>query len=832
MSLPTCIVPHLSMRHWLLFILSLVSLSLTHAQETFLPFPTNVPPSFSFDETYRDDVIADPDFPGEFLTQPRGKITITATCSLDGFDVSDPDNLDVFSPYSISIGEFTMSGILGDDPEFDPSSSNHNRSVTITIPGINVQTAEEVTAGTLRIEWNSARVIYTLSLTDADLLSVDMVSTSIFQSGEYWPDVNASINEDTLLAKTTFGPFSTDARTCYFIGSTSSKADARVVNNISDAHIFGAIDSVAPTITISQPAPNALVTTNEATADGKYNIVGTVSDFRTLFGQTLSGVVDKDSVEVQIGTLTNPGVFQKAQVDDAGNWILPNAQLEPGKNRLAVRAMDIHGNIFNKAPIEFTYTKQGNISVTASATGYSMTDSGKTAGTVSGMFPIPNRKKTPVNVKMVVGQSPFPFSLGGVTAGQIFTVKAKAAPGSVFNGWVGKINNVTVLTAVTETLNFETKPNLVLTANFVPDPFITNIRGGYAGLVDGLSVKERGLFNLNLSKSGAFTGSLKIGAVLLPLKGKILGSGFWTTTIQKKGGLTYTITLNLTLSQAGDRQINGTITSTGINSTIVADLNDWHKAKGSDPGKLSDAYAGFYNVLLPAANTNTDPNFPRGTGYGRVNIGKLGTVKFVGKTGDGTAVTTGTKLVKRNSGAVVFPLFFALDKSLGSISGVVTYNNTLANSDLTATLDWSEPLTKDTDPEAFTGKVALHGSLYVKPASGERVILDSGGGIGNLTLNAPAYTKPSIPSGSDLTLVFNSATLDATRQSLGPLGPELVKLNFDSKTGLFSGSYKDAQLKKTIPFSGVASRKANNGVGEAGGVFKRGNRSGNVRFGP
>lgn len=827
MSLTTCIVPHLSMRHLLLSIISFFSLSLAHAQETFLPFPTNVPPSFSFDETYRDEVIADPDFTGDFLTQPRGKITITATCSLDGFDVSDPDNLDFFSPYSISIGEFTMSGILGDDPEFDPSSSNHNRSVTITIPGINSQTGEEVTAGTLRIEWNSARVIYTLSLTDADLLSVDMVSTSIFPSGEYWPDVDeTSINEDTLLAKTTFGPFSTDARTCYFIGSTSSKADARVASNISEAHIFGEIDSVAPIIIISQPAPNALVTTNEATTDGKYNIVGTVADTRSIFGQAISGVID--TVEVQVGTQANPGSFVTAQLNNAGNWILPNAQLEPGKNRLVVRATDIHGNLITTPSREFTYTKQGTISVTCAATGYSMADNGKVAGTVTGAFFVTPSKK----ITMVVGQAPLQDSRGGVTAGQTFTVKAKPAPGSVFNGWVGKINNVTLLTAVTETLDFETKPNLVLTANFVPDPFITNLRGSYNGLVSGSNSNERGLFNLKLSKSGQFTGSVKIGGVTLPLKGKILGSGFWTATIKKKGGLTYTVILNLTLSQAGDRQINGTILATGVNSTFVADLNDWHKAKGADPGKVSDAYSGYYNVLMPPALTNTDTDFPTGIGFGRVNIGKLGSVKFVGKLGDGTPATAGSKLVKRNSGAVVFPLFLALNKSQGNVSGFVTYDNMQPSSDMTATLDWAEPLTSGTDPESFAGKVAFHGSLYVKPAADERIILHAAGGIGKLTLNAPAYTKPTTPPPTDLALNFPTATLDATNQSVGPLGAELVSLKFNTKTGLFTGSYKDPLFKKRIPFFGAASRKANSGVGEAGGVFTRGNRSGAVRFGP
>ncbi len=720
-----------------------------------------------------------------------------------------------------------MRGTLGDDPEYDPLSTDHNRSINIPITGFD-DNGDEVNAGSLNISWTSARVTFTITVTDALLYGIDIDLSSIVSS-DYYPDVNApNIDRDDLLAKLVFGPFGMDIRTCYAIGTATSQPDSlgRVPENISNVHVFGAIDSTVPSVTITQPAANAIVTTNDATPDGKYNILGTASDTRVVFGQTFPGALD--TVEVQVGTLTNPGVFVTAQIDGSGNWILPNAQIEPGKNRMVVRATDIHGNSVTTPAREFTYTKQGNLSVTTSATGYSVSENGKVAGTVSGAFFVTPGKK----LTSTVNQAPQQDSQSGVTAGQIYTVKAKPASGSVFNGWVGKIKNVIVLNSVTETLSFETKPDLVLTANFVPDPFITNIRGSYYGLINGDSSGERGLFKLNLSKSGAFTGTVKIGTLSLPLKGKILGNGFWTTTITKKGGASYTITLNLTLSLAGDRQIIGTITSAGIDSTFVADLNDWHKPRGIDPGKVSNAYAGFYNVLLPPADTNTDTDFPAGTGFGRVSIGKLGTVKFVGKLGDGSPFAASTKLAKRNSGPVVFPLFIPLDKNKGNVSGLVTYDNTPTSSDLTATLDWAEPLTTKVDPEPFVGKVTLHGSLYTKPTTGVRVMLQTTNGIGKLSFFAPAYSKPTTTAPADLSLLFNAATLEATKQSVGPLGAEMVAFKFNPSTGLFTGSYKDPLLKKTIPVFGAVSRKANSGVGEAAGVFIRGNRSGVIRFGP
>jgi len=54
-------------------------------------FPTDFPPTFKFHETYKDVVIADPDFPGDFLLSPRGDLSIQATGSLGGYDLNQID---------------------------------------------------------------------------------------------------------------------------------------------------------------------------------------------------------------------------------------------------------------------------------------------------------------------------------------------------------------------------------------------------------------------------------------------------------------------------------------------------------------------------------------------------------------------------------------------------------------------------------------------------------------------------------------------------------------------------------------------------------------------
>jgi hypothetical protein len=150
---------------------------------------------------------------------------------------------------------------------------------------------------------------------------------------------------------------------------------------------------------------------------------------------------------------------------------------------------------------------------------------------------------------------------------------------------------------------------------------------------------------------------------------------------------------------------------------MIADLKDWRKPnpKKNDPGKTADAYAGTYNVLLPGSPGNSDSGFPLGIGYGQVKITNLGSVVFVGKLGDGSPAKASAVLVKRNSGGVTFPLFVALDKKLGSAAGIVTYDDTLPDSDITGAIDWVEPATKGVEPQPFAGQIDLHGSRYRKP---------------------------------------------------------------------------------------------------------------------
>ena len=791
-------------------------------------FPNDPPANFTYTENVHDEVIADPDSfdpqNPDYLSRQRSAVAINASASLAGFNIATIDDL---TAYEITIGDFTRVGSFSDvDGTLGASS------FVIPIVGLTADGLDDFTAGNIRITWSSTRVSFAVTVNDADLHAVDSVAGQGLSSvagldPTYYPGINEpAISDQTLLGTITFGPFST-TRTVYTVGSATAVADPSghfLDTLISAVNLVGSIDDVPPTLVVSQPTSNAVVTTNEVGVNGEYTISGTVSDIRRLDGQSFPSQVS--SVKVRIGT----GDLATAQINNDGTWQLANAIIQPGQNTLTVIASD--GDNATTVTNNFLYTKKGNLSVTCAADGYTGA-SGRVAGSVTGAFFITPGKK----LTLITGAAIPQDSQGKIEAGQLFTVEAKPGPGSVFNGWIGTIKGNTVLNQVTTKLTFETKPDLILTAHFAPDPFTAAITGAYSGLMTGINPPSRGLIQIKLGKLGSFTGKAKIGALTLSFKGKVLASGVWFGTA-KKGKILYNVTLNFIMGLGGDRQVNGTLSGGGLNSVLVADLADWHKPKKGDPGKLATAYVGTYNVLLPATTTNADLNFPAGIGFGRVKITALGKVSFIGKLGDGTAATYSALLAKRNSGPVLFPLYIGLDKKLGSVVGTVIHNSTLPNSDLTSTLDWAEPTTTVTDPHAFSGQISLHGSRYIAPAPGERILLQSTAGLGKIKLTAPNYTKPILPLSAPLAF-SSAATLDAT-QSLGPVGNfEMLQLKFNPKNGLFSGTYRDFILnsgnpatKTVVKFQGIATRKANGGAGEAGGVFTRGNRSGAVHLGP
>ena len=811
------------MRPWLLaftfaFLLGCISL----AQQAF---PGTAPVTFTFRETLKDKAVPDPDtLPSEqaYIIGTERTLNIQGTAPLTDFDISE---LDEFSPYGITIGDFDSSQISGLQGRFSDDENyvaELSRTVIVPIMELNYD-GDEVQVGQISLNWNTTRVLFTVNI---DNINQILTGIEYTVAADFYRERDEAIDAEDLLAGFNFGPFAFNFRTVYTVGTASFSSDDRVSELLSDVTLEGAIDYVPPTAAITQILGNGEPIVGTTTASETVTIVGTAADTREIkklnSTQVFPGEVD--TVEVQVGTKLAPGAFVSVDVNGS-SWVLPNVQLAPGDNFIVVRATDVHGNVTTTAQRKITFLTKGTIDVTAHASGFPAGPS-VLAGTVSAGFLTTASKKITALTDGALATT----SVKNVVAGQQYTITATPALGAVFNGWSATLDGADYFTSVDEKLTFETKPNLVLKAEFVPNPF-DPIFGTYHGLVTGDNAAERGTFKIAIGKTGAFTGKVTAGAVSLPLRGKVLGSGRWEGVVKTRTG-EYHAAFQLNVSGAGNRDLTGTLTGGGLTADISADLNNWRKPRKNDLGNLATEYASTYNVVLTPPGPS-DP-LPAGRGYGRVTISPLGAVKFVGKLGDGTSVSSSATLVKKVTGAIFFPFFFPLDKGKGNISGKVTYD-AQPESDLTANLDWSEPATTKVEPQSFAGQVALTGSRYTAPAPGGFVILGAVNGSGKVQLILPAYTVPATPPATP-TNVSGNATLNPETNLVAAdaaiTAAFSFKMKVTPKTGLFSGSIKDPQLNKALPFAGALVQKANGGLGLGGGVFTRGNKTGAIVFGP
>ena len=816
------------MRPWLLaFTFAILLGCISFAQQAF---PGNAPVTFTFRETLKDKVVPDPDTLPEdqaYIIGTERTLTIQGTAPLTDFDLSE---LDEFSPYGITIGDFDSSQISGlqgrfsDDEDYDSTSTNTELSQWVHVPIMELTyDGDEVEVGYIDLRWNSDRVKFVVQMDN-----VNQVLTAIEYTvaTDFYRERDEAIDAEDLLAGFNFGPFSFNFRTVYTVGTASFWSDDRVSELLSDVTLEGAIDYVPPTVAITQILGNGEPIAGTTTASETVTIVGTAADTREIKKLKSTPVFpgEVDSVEVMVGTNQAPGTFATADLNGS-SWVFPNVQLTPGDNFIVARVTDVHGNVTTTPRRKITFLTKGTINVTAQASGFPAGPS-VLAGTVSAGFLTNASKKITALTDGALATT----SVKNVVAGQQYTITATPAPGAVFNGWSATLDGAAYFTSVDEKLTFETKPNLVLKADFVPNPF-DPIFGTYHGLVTGDSAAERGTFKIAIGKTGAFTGKIKAGIVSLPLRGKVLGSGRWEGIVKARAG-EYSVAFQLNVSGAGNRDLAGTLTGGGLTADISADLNSWRKPRKNDLGNLATEYAATYNVvLLPPAPA--DP-LPAGGGYGRVTISPLGAVKFIGRLGDGTSVSVGATLVKKVTGSVFFPFFCPLDKGKGNLSGKVTYD-AQPETDLNANLDWSEPATTKVEPQAFSGQIALTGSRYSVPAAGGFVILGGVNGSGKVQLILPAYTVPETPPAVPSN-VSGNATLDP-ETNLVTAAPAITqafsfKMKVTPKTGIFTGSITDPQLDKTLPFAGALVQKANGGLGLGAGVFTRGNKTGAIIFGP
>jgi len=368
-----------------------------------------------------------------------------------------------------------------------------------------------------------------------------------------------------------------------------------------------ATEATKPTLAIASPATSAKV--NEGTAV----VTGTVKD--------ASGIA---LVEAKLGT----GAYVEASLNldttgTSGSYSLA-LNPAPGLNSLSVKATDTAGNV-TTVTRSFTYVVLRPLTLA-------------TAGTGSGTAVI---------------SSPSTANTAALQVGSVDSLRATAAAGSFFNGWTSPNGSVTIATPLATTLTFTMVEGAQITANFITNPFTTDLTGSYAGLIKAATgttaaKSNTGLFTASLASTGSFSGKVNLDGVAKSVSGTFNPNTGNCTVSVLNGATTWSLSLHLDLTGGTDR-ITGTLTQ--VTGGIPGDVSDVtaERAAFSALATVPVANRGTYTVVLPARPSQTDNSvvYPLGDGVGQLTVVANGTVSLKATLADGRAITaTGCPVAK------------------------------------------------------------------------------------------------------------------------------------------------------------------------------------------
>jgi hypothetical protein len=320
--------------------------------------------------------------------------------------------------------------------------------------------------------------------------------------------------------------------------------------------------------------------------------------------------------------------------------------------------------------------------------------------------------------------------------------------------------------------------------------------GKFAGFVtqEGGGPAADGQALVSVTKAGKFTGKLVLAGEKYSFKGAFDSNSQAFVTAARKGAPVLEIVVELVCDEEGEYAA----------LTITDGTLRWSARPIRAPfNRLSPpTQFGRFTMLLPAdPATLDDPAVPHGTGYGLVTVAKDGGVRISGKLADGSAFSAGTAVDVHGSVPFLSRLYKA---PRGNVQGVLVFDETQLDTDLTATVAWTKPAQTRPDvryPAGFTTELQAIGSRYTKP-----LVVN-----GVLSFNAAGEAAVTLAEG-DLAAPIESAV------SVGPENPAVVSapittLTFSKGSGRFAGKFVHPVTNRAVGFSGVVFQKGNFGAG-------------------
>ena len=310
----------------------------------------------------------------------------------------------------------------------------------------------------------------------------------------------------------------------------------------------------------------------------------------------LEGTASDDRGVRRVEWLVNDGSTNRAA--GTNRW-RADVTLVPGPNAVRVRSVDQAGNESPPATRFFTYVVSSRLTVRT-------TGQGRVTPDLNGMREI----------------------------GKVFSLTAIPAGGWILSNWLA--NGAVAANAQGARLNFVMNSNLVLTANFVPNPF-SAVAGNYSGLsldTNGVAPESSAYFTLQVGTFGAFTGRLLQGGGSFAFRGQLNPAGEARTALLRSGRSPLAVALHLDLAHGTD-QVAGTITDGVWISELLGNRNVFNArtnlAVPTGTRVFTWRRAGVSNSIVASAT---------------VKIATSGSVTFTGRMVDGRMFAPGAAMAR------------------------------------------------------------------------------------------------------------------------------------------------------------------------------------------
>ncbi len=394
-----------------------------------------------------------------------------------------------------------------------------------------------------------------------------------------------------------------------------------------------------------------------------------------------------------------------------------------------------------------------------------------------------------------------------------FSITASPSAGFVFSNWTRGDLADTVLTNG-RTLRFTMESNLVLTANFVTNPF-TPVKGTYNGLftADPRQQNNSGFFSMTVDTNGSGSGSLRIGSSNKTFVAKfdLFGNATNTLTIPQAGGTNpLTLSLNLDL-HGGGNVITGQLQNPA--SSWTANVTAYRAIFNSTTHPAT-AFSNRYTVVIFGDGTGLDPNaIPGGDSYASLTVSKAGSATLSGKLSDNFPISQTVAIAEDGD----IPMYIPLNSGKGSLYGWLHLNGNPATN-VSGNVSWIRPPLPPSSKiytNGFNFDTTALGEVYKQPAAGVRVIA--------MTSGIAYFSGPDVPAFTNTVFLTTANTMTNTPPSANGLAFSLIKSN-----GFFTGTVFVPNTLRRISYQGIFLQQS----GEGFGFFPGTNTCGEVLIGP